>query len=224
MKADHSQVLGHILAKDLMNPHAVPFEKGILGKDLVFQLLSGLYSGWPVVDEHHEVMGVVTELDVLKALIQGQALSEMKAESMMRVPAATVNEDAPLTVVLETMLKENLLRMPVVRDRQFTGLITRLDLLRHTIATETQKVCTLPVCYWCERVPEGDAQDSLKGAWSELSYVLLKHGLSFEEVRLAPTYCPRCFRLVNSIMANGDMRPLPTAAEEARKKRILGCR
>ena len=221
MKAGHSQILADVLANDLMNPNTIPFKKGILGKDLVLQLLSGLYSGWPVVDEYDEVIGIVTEVNILRALIQRQDLTQMKVEDIMKVPAATVNEDDPLRVVFETMMKENLLRMPVVRDRRFTGLITRLDLLHHTIARETSKVRSLPVCYWCERAPVDGALDSRTEAWCELQYVLFKHGLSFEDVRLAPTYCPQCSRLVDFIRANRDTSRLPMTASEPWKKRIL---
>ena len=221
MKPGPSQVLAHDLARDIMNPNVVPFKKGILGKDLVLQLLSGLYSGWPIVDERDAVIGVVTELDILGALIQGQELSQMRAESIMRIPAATVRENDSLMKVFETMLKGNLLRIPVVHDNRLLGLISRLDLLHRTTAPEASKVRTLPVCYWCQRSPVDDALNSRTGAWSELQYVLLKHGLSFEEVSLAPTYCPQCFKFVNFIMAGGDTSRLPMTAHEARKPRIL---
>ncbi|MEE9605056.1 MAG: CBS domain-containing protein, partial [Candidatus Scalindua sp.] len=68
-----------MLAKEIMNKIVTAATVKTNGRDLAVKLLSGMYSGLPVVDEG-KVVGVVTEFDLLKAVNEGKDLQHIFAE------------------------------------------------------------------------------------------------------------------------------------------------
>jgi CBS domain-containing protein len=84
-------------ARDVMNKRVTAATPRAIGRDLAQQLLSGMYSGLPVVDTHGAVIGVVTEFDLLNALREGKDLQTVKAEEIMGQPAVCVEEEDPIT-------------------------------------------------------------------------------------------------------------------------------
>jgi len=96
------------------------------------------FSGMPVVEVRggkRRVVGVITRSDIIK---EGSArISEesgkgrrTKVKSVMKSPAITVDEDASLREAAEIMLERKIKRLPVVRDGELTGIISREDVLR----------------------------------------------------------------------------------------------
>ena len=78
-----------MVAKDIMNKIVTAAKKKTIGRDLAIKLLSGMYSGLPVIDDNGKVIGIVSEFDLLKALRDGKALEEVKAEDIMsKIPFA----------------------------------------------------------------------------------------------------------------------------------------
>ena len=72
-----------MVARDIMNKIVTAAKKNTIGRDLAIKLLSGMYSGLPVVDDKGKVVGVVSEFDLLKAIRDGKALEQVKAEDIM---------------------------------------------------------------------------------------------------------------------------------------------
>ncbi len=62
-----------MLAKEIMTKIVTAATRKTNGRDLSVKLLSGMYSGLPVVDKG-TVVGVVTEFDLLKSVKEGKDL------------------------------------------------------------------------------------------------------------------------------------------------------
>jgi CBS domain-containing protein len=73
-------------ARDVMNPRVTAATPRAVARDVALQLLSGMYSGLPVVNSKNEVIGVVTEFDLLYAIQSGKDLHTTKAEQLMSKP------------------------------------------------------------------------------------------------------------------------------------------
>ena len=124
-----------VAAKDLMLKGASLHVED-RGSTLV-KKLSGRYHALPVVNDNREVVGIVTEASILRALRVGKTIFQCTAGSLMtcghlehdscRSPV-TGSPDTPMTDVLRTMLREQLSAMPVVQDRVLVGVINRKDL------------------------------------------------------------------------------------------------
>ncbi|HLG44397.1 MAG TPA: CBS domain-containing protein [Nitrospirales bacterium] len=124
-------------AREVMNPRVMAATRRAVGRDLALQVLSGQYSGLPVVDERDgQVIGVVTEFDLLKAVLEGKDLNSIKAEDIMNPVPLCVDEDTSVEEILKTMIDNNVIRVPVVRKGKLVGVVARADLLSHLIEPE----------------------------------------------------------------------------------------
>ena len=109
-------------------------------------------SGLPVVDTKGHLVGIVTERDFFRPdepsashsrprwlqLLTGQSwlpaaperFRERRVCDVMTRDPATVTEDASLDKVVDLMELRGIKRLPVMRDGQLVGVISRGDLLR----------------------------------------------------------------------------------------------
>ncbi len=123
-------------ARDVMNKRVTAATPRAIGRDLAQQLLSGMYSGLPVVDDDNHVLGVVTEFDLLKAISDGKTMQTVTATEIMGRPAICVEEDDEIEMVIAKMTTHNFVRVPVVRDGKLVGIISRADILSRMIEPE----------------------------------------------------------------------------------------
>jgi predicted transcriptional regulator len=123
-------------ARDVMTRPVVSARKSASARDVAMQLLCGLYSGMPVTDQNGKVVGVITELDLLKALKEGKELVRITAGDIMTKEAVTVDVDTPLEKIVDIMMTKNIIRVPVTADGKLTGVVARCDILRSFIEPE----------------------------------------------------------------------------------------
>jgi CBS domain-containing protein len=124
-------------ARDIMNTRVTAATPRAVARDLALQLLSGMYSGLPVVDSKSKVVGVVTEFDLLNAVRQGKDMQTTKADEIMTKPAICAQEDDDLDVIIRKMTEKNIIRLPVIgEDGRLVGVIARADILSRMIEPE----------------------------------------------------------------------------------------
>ncbi|MDX1402617.1 MAG: CBS domain-containing protein, partial [Kiloniellales bacterium] len=87
-------------ARELMNRRVSVAKPDAIARDLVLRLLSGTFSGLPVVDDEGTVVGVVTEFDVIKAKQEGKNLDTVQAREIMSQPPITVRESTPIEEII----------------------------------------------------------------------------------------------------------------------------
>jgi CBS domain-containing protein len=103
-------------------------------------------SACPVIDDAGQVLGVVSEADLLhKAaetefpvgpirlqwkLSQKSKATAVTAAQLMTSPAVTIHADAPVTTAAKTMQDRSLKRLPVVDEGgKLIGIVSRVDVL-----------------------------------------------------------------------------------------------
>jgi signal-transduction protein with cAMP-binding, CBS, and nucleotidyltransferase domain len=107
-----------------------------VSRDLALQLLSGMYSGLPVIDGKGKMLDV-TEFDLLNAIRNGRDLQTIKAADIMTQPAICVREDEDLDGVITKMTEKNIICVPVVGEEgKLVGVIARADVLSRMIEPE----------------------------------------------------------------------------------------
>ena len=79
------------------------------------------------VGEPRKLAGIVTREDLDKAVAHG--LSHAPVKSVMTSDAVTCSEDTPLPEVMRLVAASEVGRVPVVRDDEVVGVVTRSDLL-----------------------------------------------------------------------------------------------
>ncbi len=94
----------------------------------------------PVVDNHRQVLGIITDRDVKQAMPSDATslsiweinylVAKIKVSEIMSHPVHVVLEDSTLEYAAEQMLKYNIGGMPVMNGDQLRGVITTTDVLR----------------------------------------------------------------------------------------------
>lgn len=127
-----------LTAKDIMHPRmSVPAKEN---GDGVVKRLMGYYTALPVVTDDMEVIGTVSEVDILDAVREGRTIHEFSAESIMSCGHAehkhgtckspvTVNSGVTINEIVDLMYKNDLSILPVVDGRKLVGMISRKDLM-----------------------------------------------------------------------------------------------
>ena len=92
-------------------------------------LLRHHISGLPVVDSDKQLVGIVSERDLLELFSDSSCDSHPISEYMQR-NVFTVTEDDHLTDVVDLFVRQHFRRIPVVRDNKIVGVISRRDLIR----------------------------------------------------------------------------------------------
>jgi acetoin utilization protein AcuB len=94
----------------------------------------------PVVDKHGKMVGIVSELDLLKVSPSPATslsvfeipylLAKIKMKDVMTKDVITVTEDTPLEEAARVMADNKIGGLPVVRGDKLVGIITETDLFK----------------------------------------------------------------------------------------------
>lgn len=137
--------------RDVMTTQVVSVPPGMRLKELARVLSEGRIGGAPVVNEDGEVIGVVSEADLVGKQVgrppsrrapldwifgNGDDAWELRrraaitVEDAMTAPPITVTADRPLREVAALMVDRDVNRLPVIDDGRLVGIVTRADLVR----------------------------------------------------------------------------------------------
>ena len=92
-------------------------------------LVSQGFGGVPVVDESDRVIGFVSEIDLMDALLRDSP-HETLARDIMSSPAITIDEFAPAEEAMTMLRERGIHHLPVVRQDRLVGIIAPVDVLR----------------------------------------------------------------------------------------------
>jgi CBS-domain-containing membrane protein len=130
--------MADLFAKDIMHPRVSLYVKD-KGEDVVKKLLVN-YPALPVVNDEREVVGIVSEAEVLDAIKEHRTIHEFSAESIMSCGHAehtgvcteplTVPMNAPIEDVAMTFYEKRVSMLPVVDDNnKLIGIIARKNII-----------------------------------------------------------------------------------------------
>lgn len=85
--------------------------------------------GSVVIVKNGKPVGILTERDVAKKLVVNKEILDKKVEDVMSKPLITVSPDTGIFEALQIMRKNNIRRLPVVKNGKLEGIITEKDLL-----------------------------------------------------------------------------------------------
>jgi CBS domain-containing protein len=122
-----------------MSPQVVVAKQNTNAEQISARLLAGEFNGLPVVDNNGTVVGIVTAIDILKAM-QGEhgnrQLNTMVAKDIMTRDPSVVKKGAPIEDVIDIMVEKQIELVPVVEDdgsNKLIGVVARLDILREKL-------------------------------------------------------------------------------------------
>jgi predicted transcriptional regulator len=122
-------------AHDLMSPQVIVAKENTNAEQISARLLAGEFNGVPIVDDNGAVVGIVTALDILKALRGGKKLNEMLARDIMTPNPSTVKKDTPIEEIIHILVEKEIVLVPVIEgnNNKLIGVVARLDILREKL-------------------------------------------------------------------------------------------
>jgi CBS domain-containing protein len=119
-----------------MSPQVVVAKENINAEQISARLLAGEFNGVPVIDDNGAVIGMVTALDILRAIQGGKKLNTMLARDIMTPNPSVVKKDTPVEEIIRIMVEKEIVLVPVVEDNnnnKLIGVVARLDILREKL-------------------------------------------------------------------------------------------
>jgi CBS domain-containing protein len=77
-----------------------------------------------------EVVGILTESDVVKRVLDGYQVLDMPVERVMSKPVITTERSTPVWKGFEIMLSKRIRRLPVIEEGKIVGIVTERDLFK----------------------------------------------------------------------------------------------
>ena len=116
-------------AKEMMTTQVMTIKPTATIKEAMNLLVGIEISGLIVTDQNDDIVGVVTERDLLVAY---DFLSQTMApiSDYMNKNIISVDEDTSFQEISKLLMKGDIRRVPVVRGKKVVGVISRRDLLK----------------------------------------------------------------------------------------------
>jgi CBS domain-containing protein len=118
-----------IRAKNVMSRKITTVTEGVNIKHVMRLLAENKITGVPVVSEDMHLLGIITEKDILKALLYGKDVKSKTAGELMTTHLVTFEEDEDLMTVFKTLVEGSFRRVPILSNGRLTGIISRRDII-----------------------------------------------------------------------------------------------
>ena len=109
--------------REIMTVEVVTTTPGASIEEVARELRLRRIGGMPVVDERGVLVGMISEFDVVSK--RGKTARDIMSHGVI-----SAGEDASADQVTNLMALHGIRRVPVVREGQLAGIVTRSDLLR----------------------------------------------------------------------------------------------
>lgn len=151
-----------MLAKDVMTTKVITVREDTVVKDVAALLLKHRISGVPVVDDDRKIVGIVSEGDLLRRVendtehrhswwLENLFFADARTDHYIKAHArkvsdvmtrnvVTVTEETPLFRIADVLEKHHIKRVPVVRDGELIGIVSRANLLHGLAAQDVESV------------------------------------------------------------------------------------
>ena len=98
-------------------------------KESARKMMSYGQPGLPVVNDNMEVVGVITEYNVLGAIREGMKLNTIPAARIMTTEPTTADIDTSSEDLIQMMLMNNFTFIPIVNKNKYVGMVSRQTIM-----------------------------------------------------------------------------------------------
>jgi len=98
-------------------------------KEVAHKMITYGLPGMPVVNESMEVIGVVTEFNVLGAVREGMDLGKITASRLMTQNPATAEVNTSTDDLIQTMLLNNYTMLPILNNGKYAGVVSHFSIM-----------------------------------------------------------------------------------------------
>lgn len=117
-------------ASEIMTLKVIKVKADTPVKEICRILISHKVSGVPVVDEENNLLGFVSERDIISKVGERGFLNK-RALEVMNKDVVAVEKDASSEEVIQIFVNKPYRYIPVVKKSKLVGIISRKDLIDH---------------------------------------------------------------------------------------------
>ncbi|MDP8247414.1 MAG: CBS domain-containing protein [Candidatus Tritonobacter lacicola] len=118
-----------VTAADIMTREVVTIQAEAPLREALSKLVKNKISGMPVVNQENEIVGIITEKDMLNFILSGSLPQTVVKEAMVK-EVVCFPPDTPYEKLCLSLIEHNFRRIPIVAGKKVVGLVARRDLLR----------------------------------------------------------------------------------------------
>jgi len=124
-------MLKSVLVADHMSTRLVTLDPDMDVLSAVHALVTNVIAGAPVVDEKHRLIGILTERDCMRAVMQAQYHDTPggPVHRYMTKDPQVVSPDESILQVAQLFINGKYHRYPVVKNDRLVGMISRRDVM-----------------------------------------------------------------------------------------------
>ncbi|MFC1965659.1 CBS domain-containing protein [Chloroflexota bacterium] len=115
--------------KNIMTQTVITVKEDMILTDVIKLLLRWHISGVPVVDDDNNLLGIISEHDVVNFTLSGNA-ADTKAQEVMTKQVETCAPDTLFVQIVNNFASRHIRRIPVVENGKVVGIISRRDIIR----------------------------------------------------------------------------------------------
>jgi CBS domain-containing protein len=125
--------------KDYMSGKLVTFSPQMDVLDAIHELVQRRIAGAPVVDDHGNLVGMLSEFDCMQVVLAASYHGEPggPVSDLMVADVKTVDAGMSIVDLAELFIATGYRRFPVLKDNRLIGQISRRDVLRALVEIAT---------------------------------------------------------------------------------------
>ena len=113
-----------------MQPHVITADHLVPVKQVAAHMIVSRISGFPITNHEGVLVGIVTELDLIRLLRSGKSLEYTLVDEVMTRDVITVDAEESVDRLMEILEEERIIRLPVVSNGELVGIVSRGDVLK----------------------------------------------------------------------------------------------
>ncbi|MBN1270527.1 MAG: CBS domain-containing protein [Kiritimatiellae bacterium] len=119
-------------AADVMTTNVITVTTDMMLTRVMDLLLRHHVSGLPVVDDDGNMVGIISEIDLVNSAFSGNA-ADTAVEEVMSKSVVCFPPDAELAELVQAFSQRRLRRVPIVEKGKVVGIVSRRDILREML-------------------------------------------------------------------------------------------
>jgi len=124
--------------KNVMTKHVIYVKRGAPIYKAMNLLLKHKISGMPVVAESMRVVGVLSEKDVLRLLVDRKLDINSSVDDYMTREVICFSEEDSAFDLCKFFIKSNIRRVPIVKKGKLVGIVSRHDIVNLILEVKTK--------------------------------------------------------------------------------------
>lgn len=122
-------------AESIMTKKVVMFKDSLTLQEAALQLIIERISGAPVINESEEVVGMITERDLIVSadFVGDKKMKEIQVNEVMTKNIISFSKETSIDEIARTLIHHNIKRVPVLENGKCIGIVSRREILKYLV-------------------------------------------------------------------------------------------